>query len=453
MDNGQSPDNQSLNTIDQTPEIVPIPAETPPSQELPSTTGPQKAKSKKVYLLIILLIVIVGSLVAYFLLTNNTQKEVKQNLQSTTTPKDQTQAKKPGLPFNIAYSYATSEQGPYSLYSRPANGGDKTESLKLDKGTQLGEANVRGQQVIVSTQTGSNPINIWYSADGGKSYTSIFSEQKADSQSGADYQITSLIFSNDGKAVVFGYLPENGYNIVKQVSLDSSHLISDLFLTKDRGVFLLAYNRTTKQLTYTTGCYNCGGSYVAPDIVQTNTDTKVTKILVAENPDSGSTQRVANDDANELLLLRATKADSPSTFNSAGYNGPPYTLSKIDLNTGKETVVTTFGKKGVVIGKDKTYGDNITDTLFAKVAYMADGKTPYYFAGKQLFKVSGATPTLLFESTQPILASHYVSDGAIYVDIGTYNDFNLAKYDIATKVSKNILSGDSKTKVFGVTLK
>ncbi|HUP26434.1 MAG TPA: hypothetical protein VM124_02175 [Candidatus Limnocylindrales bacterium] len=437
-------DNPIDPDLEQKPNIEPSAQQSTDNPQPTVSPHPSKSRKKPIIILTVLILIIGGSL-AFKIATKkkpNNAATTQQNAPKTAATEKSTTSG----PQTIAYATSETDSSQPILYWRPATGGERIQSLKLDQGSYITDQIVRGNQVVVGVQASAGNTfgpQIWHSTDNGKSYTKIFEAKKTSGNLGD--QITSIVFANDGKSLAVALLPEDGKNTVKEIVLDTPHTVKDLFTSDSRGVFLEAYIPSSKQVLYFTGCYNCDGNS-RTKLWSTNIATKSTKIIL-DGQDTNYAIR-ASQDGQSLLAMKGTLDPALDVEGIGGmYQGPPYTLITVDLSSGKETTLTTFGKKGT------RKPDGSLNTSSATFGYMADGKTPYYVIDNQIYKVNSTSPSLLFEATKPIMEAYYVSDDMVYVTTGVYNNFVLDKFVIPTKTLTTILNGDDKTRIFGVTAK
>jgi hypothetical protein len=216
-------------------------------------------------------------------------------------------------------------------------------------------------------------------------------------------------------------------NTVKEIDL-STKKVKDLFSANASGVFIYAYDRAKKHIYYNTGCYNCDGNSNDKLLLRNLADNSDSTVL-ANNGKSSFGATIPNSTVTKLLLIAGTVSETELG------STPPYTLREFDVASKQAKDLLTISE----------------DIMYSTVGYR-DGGGIYYVKGNALYGLneSGAS-SVLYQSDKPILDVFYVGNDAVVVSTGEYNDYRLIKYNLADKSSANILNGDEKTRIFGVT--
>ncbi len=422
----------------------PEPEQKPDVQEPDSTlpniniTPSQRVKKRKFLIIGIIILLIICIVALGYLLMNKSKPAVKNPIilqASQAVTKEETL---PTGPQNIVYSFSEGADKPTSIYWYPVGGGERTESKKFSIPNHTFPSAVSGQQIAfeVDAQDGSkDPLAIWYSSDNGKTFKQIFTGTDSDPYFKGG-QITSLIFSGDGKALAFGYLVANK-NTVKSIDLATNNII-DLYTGKYRGVFLAAYDRASKQLIYSEGCYNCDGGNNFTYYINNLTNAKVTTLLTTT---SGSFQIAVRPDFKEMTVIHGSDdkfLDNgiPSNFTS------PYDISLYSLPDGKETKITSVGEKPKSIAEAYPY---------VTVGYSTDRTTPFYAIDKKLYQIKSGKPNLTLEVNNPFIGIYYISDTSIIFSSGTYVSNSVVSYNPTDKTNKTLLKADLNETIIGVT--
>lgn len=409
-------------------------ADDQPSRGVKPTVPPKKSKKKPLlFLLILVLVALLGGGVWYFLQNHKSASSAnatsKQNQTSTTTT--------PALTHTLStvvYAFRASEKEPYSLYYRPALGGDRKEALKLSTSAVVSYYDTRGSNVVVASDDG-----IYSSTDQGKTYKKVIVLNTGQ-------QVTSLKLSTDGSSMVYGLLEAgSGKNTVKSADLDGKNQ-ADLFIADTAGVFIYAWNKAQQRIFYDQGCYFCDGNVPTGLLrdIKAKTVTKVLgpdKINLATNP-------VISDDFSTIIYVEGVPVD-PSLIDGLGLNAAaPYTVVVFNVKDGKATKLPPIGTKN-----EKNTNGTVKYRNFS-LGFVAGTATPYYAEGMELNLVKDAKPSLLYKADQPFLDVSYVSDTNVLASTGTdTSDFLLANYSLADKKTTKIFMGDNNTVIFGVTEK
>lgn len=414
-------------------------------QTKPDNTVQQKKEKKSnkkllIALAIILLLVVAGG--AFWFITKNKQTTPSVSSNQSSSQATKVDNQKTFTPFSINYAYTTDKQislpncgssSNTNVYWRPFAGGDKTTALDTGESNNVSYSDIYQNQIVLITDPSCNskdPTTVWYSKDSGKSYTKLFRGKPlppANSTTGWE-QITSVKFSNDGKAILIGLLNNAGsINTIKEITPDTKET-KDIFTVNTAGVFINGYDTKLDTVYYSKGCYNCDGNTLnnlfAYNINTQNNTELFTETKLVVN------QIKPNFQKTKFLVVKGTQL----TDGIGG--GKPYIIEEFDTNT-------KTSKKLVTINEDTT----------VNVGYRAGDDIPYYSKGKNLYTINpSGNSDLIFEASKPLLQILYLDKSNIVASTGEYNNFALTNYTIATKQLVSILNGDEKTRLFGVTL-
>jgi len=419
-----------------------VPAEQAPVEPqtpvVASAVSGKKSKKPLIITLISLVLIVVGSCAGWYWWS------LQQPVDSTTsdTSAKTSQQQKLPEPNTIAYSYGTSYETPRDLFWRPANGGEKQNTPSK---AFIGSARTHGNQVLIETyynEATKTAASILYSKDGGKTYETILTVKAPATSTDMGDQITGMTFASDGKSVIVAVLPNSAKNIVKRIFFDKPNEAVDIMTSDARGVFPIAFNAKSQKLVFSEGCYNCDGNGASTSAFAYDVTSKQRSTLVdGANKHLGI---ISNQSATKLLITTPTVDTTKTTGGVDGgfwgyYVGAPYKFTIFDLATGKTQ------DPGTTVG-------TADDNKYARGGFMANGVTPYYYSDNQLFMLDKATPTLLYESGQPIHQVYYASPTIVFASTGDYQNFTLNRFDIKTQETKQLLTGDdTTTRIFGVT--
>ncbi len=411
----------------------------PPPEELA-----QPQSRKKLVLILLILLIVIG-LGAWAISVRHKSSTKTTGQAQITSPATQLQTAQPDI---IAYAFRAKDSDPYTIYWRPASGGDRTTALTLTGANNSPSySDVRGQKVVFDANDG-----IYVSQDAGKTYKNVYRLDPAkESQNQA---ITSLHFSNDGQKIVFAFLPgiSNGQskNTVKVMDLDGQNA-TDLFSSDRAGVFVLNYDPTKKIIVYQTGCYFCDGGPGFPHLrdLKTNQD----KELFGVNSETNVFNTVAVNPDGQKILYYVGVNDSALASEVAGLGwqgGPPYKIKQLDIGSSQTTDLASVG----------TLHEKATDGKFRlytiQLGYTIDNQ-PFYSADKQLFVYKGSAFSKVLEGNSNIFAVPFVSATKVIVETGEdkNNTFStlLTNYDVSSQKATTIYQGDNNTRLFGVTTK
>lgn len=404
----------------------------PLQPQVADSPSPPSRGGKKALLAIGIIILLVGLGMAGWLFARK-NSPTTATVAKKTTNSDTSEVKTQTLLANtIAYAFKATDKDPFSIYSRPAIGGDRKEALVLDKKLIPLSSDVRGQSTVFNTDDG-----IYTSVDSGKTYKKIINLS-------AGQQVTSIKFSTTGQHIAYGYLAAaDGKNVVKSVDLNGQNP-TDLFSSDKAGVYVYAWNEIKNQIAFGEGCYGCDGhpsSYTLRDL-----KTKTNKDLLGALSKAIIVQSVSVSDDLSKVIYVAANADSGSAALSAG--GAPYVVTEYDVSAAKAGFTKSIGTKGEKNpnGTDKYRTILVGFTIGTSKAYYADGAT--------LYTLGDGGPKELVTVDKPILRILYVSDTNLIFGYGAESsDYNLINYGISDKKSTTIFQGDNNTVIFGVTTK
>ena len=348
-------------------------------------------------------------------------------------------------PTTVVYSYQEPTTGSTAncdvnksntVYSRPIGGGERVESATAPLNTAFLTHDINQGHIAAVTAdscgTGQSE-QIWHSADGGKTFQSVYTGQKPAGSDTLQEQITSIKLASDNTSLVFGSLDGNTFkNTIKEINLETKAVTDIKQVADDNGVFIQGYNKPAQTLYYYTGCFGCdGGSLDKLLAYNTGTATESTVVDQSNETTIGLEARF-NADFSKVLTVRG--ATTPELLGG----GAPYTVQEYDLTQKTTKTIATIKSEQYRVG----------------VGYTADEQLPYYVEDKNVLTVAtdGKT-TVVFESTAPIFELHYLSKQFAVVSSGVYENFTTVAYDYATKKAATILTGDAEsTLVFGVGL-
>jgi len=425
--------------LQKTPQEVSVPTQAPKepaeSNQNIHTPKAKKSRKKKLIITIVILVLLIGAgAAAWFFVVKKdtattaptTQSSEQQTLTEINTGK---------TPDKVIYSYREKDTDPYILYSRPASGGERTELVKLEGNEFFSNYDVNKNVVVYSADQG-----IYVSTDSGIKFSKVFDIDK-----NAGVQITSLKISTEANRVAFGYLPAvGGKNTVKTMDLDGKNQV-DLFTTEKSGVFIDGWSDNGGKMVYGEGCYNCDGNATIPMVYSVKTEKSTT---LSPNIKPGT--MIDFDINGELLQVVVVYGNVDKTTEGLGLNiVAPYTLSRIDLNSGAETAIKTIG----TLGEKNPNGTVRSRSVLA--GFISKSNDVYYTDDKGLYFLTGTSSSAVFNATANILDLPFVSNDVVIYSFGdaSTGDYDLNNFSTTTKKDDLILKGDTKTIIFGVTTK
>lgn len=399
---------------------------------------------KPTIVILIILALLVGVGVVYWFVIKDSNKSSNQPTQANNSTQkssaDDTEPESPKdlVADNVIYAYRVKDTDPVGLYWRPAGGGERNLVMTITDGNYMGYSDVRGQYVAFNTSAGSASESVWFSNDSGKNYKKIFSAESGKS-------ITSVKISINEARVVVGQ-SSNSSQPAEAIEINPENSESKkLFSADTGGVFVRAYDSKNQKIIYSEGCWGCDGN-LGNTVFYKDMSKGTTKELIKSSDIIIKELVAVNSDFTEALVRGTTKDDSIAPTDSfyGFYLGAPYSLISVDIASGQEKSLATFGEKQT---------NSSAEALYSSVGYMADSKTPYYVLDKRIFMVKSSGSSLLFESPSAIYSEYFVSANDVVMAVGPYNNFNVINYLLKDQKNNQVLSGDDKTTILGVTTK
>ncbi len=390
----------------------------------------QPMNKKKLLIVGLVILLIAGAAYWWFFAKDKNSKTTSQPSQTS----QQLQSTNNSLtPNTVVYAFRAKDSDPFVVYWRPAEGGSRTDALKLEKGDILDSYDVEGAKVVFATKSG-----IYLSTDSGKSYKIVTIINNSNPQTA----VTSLKFSTEGNNIVYALLDGvSSKNTVKSINLDGTGS-KDLFVGASGGVFLQRYSAKQQKIIYREGCYYCDGTPALP--VERDLKTgSITKLMSTANAGE-ITDLATSDDLSTIVYAESTTVPSedgpgPSFF-------APITIFKLDVASNKISKVTTFGSAG----EKNANGSLKTHQII--VGFLTGTNNPYYTNDNSLYTVNSTSNSLTYQATKELLYVSFVGDNNVIAGSGaSTSEFILSNYDTTNKKSATIFTGDNNTILFGVT--
>lgn len=401
-------------------------------------------KGKKILKVLLVLVLLAGLGFAgwYFFVK---QKDSASNTSNQQTNQQAVVPENTNTPDTVVYAYHEKDTDPYTLYWRPAEGGERSKIATLQKNEVVSQFDVQKNVVAYATDSG-----IKVSTDGGRTFSPVVEFEKADNGNTLGDQVTSLQISKEGTKIAYGFLKANttSGNEVTTINLDGSDK-KVLFTSKKVGVFIEAYSEKANKMVYWEGCYNCDGNFVDLKIrnLETNKDTTIEANL--KNTVYGSRSFAISDDFTTLVAAQGT-IDSSANEGLGIALTSPFTINKFDLKTLEKTKIATVGTTNE---KNANGTPKFRDVL---VGFVAGSNTSIYYTDDEGVYTSddGSQPTMMFSANKNILFTPFIGkDSAITGSGEDTSDYLLTNYDVVTKKTVKIFAGDNNTLIMGVSTK
>lgn len=406
---------------------------------------PKKHRSKKP-LVVLLVIVLLGGLGAggwYLVVKKHIFAKKSSPANSNTAKANDTSVAQPSVnqdlsPSTVAYAYRDSTSVPYTLYYRPATGGDRTEVMKLPKDFAIAYHDAQRSSVAFSSDSA-----VYVSSDAGKTYSKIY-------ETTGGGAITSIKLSAEGDRVAIGLVPNFGSNVkggVFSVDLQGKDK-KDLFDADKYAIYTIGWSSTKQKMAYAEGCYGCDGSRSAYKMRDLKTKSASELIPGGDIKTLGFAQSIS-DDMTKLIYVESTydpaiKVDGPVEY----YSAAPFKVKLLDYTTNKATTIATIGTKN----EKNANGTEKVRQFYT--GFNAGSTKAYYAEGASLYGVEGSTQSTLYSTGATILGVGYVGKDQLLTWYGKdTSDFVLVNYGLSAKKETKIFGGDNNTVVLGVTTK
>ncbi len=405
------------------------------------SVGTPIKKSHKKLLLSALAVVIIGGLVVGGLMLF--RKPVKTPVVKTTesdVTSSSAQENRTYVPNTVAYAYRANTTDPYSVYYRPAAGGERKEVMKLERDEYTSVSDVVGNIVVFGSDT-----KLYVSDDAGKTYTNVYTAASGEA-------INSVKVSSDRTKVAVAVVPDFSNQSKGQVfSIDLNGKNKKTLFDDPSALYLIGWNNSKQKIAYWQGCYSCDGGRTGWKLRDLKSKA-VRDLVKGVDPKTYYHQAAISDDMSTLMYVQSTYDAAIKVSDPPGYySAAPYKVMKADLTTADNSGIDI-----ATVGKKQEKNSNGTDKIRRfSLGFLAGTNDGYYAEGNKINLVSTEGTVVLYQADQDISAVHYASDKAVIVSTGDISsaDFLLSNYDLVAKKSTQIFQGDANTSVFGVSTK
>jgi len=398
----------------------------PSDQKQPRESMPAPSSHRKdlrpivAGLIVVVLLVIIGAWYVYS--SNSFSISIGRSFSITIgKPKETTVERSDRLILARQDDQKEYYQKAYSIYSRSITTGEETQIMTLPKDTYISNSITHGSQqyafVATSPRSETESVAVYYSDDSGKSFKKVYTTDSPEAQ------ITSLIFSSDGKSLAVALLPKGEDNHVFEIDLKDDYPTKQLFTIDRRGVFIEGYGREQQKILYRTGCFNCGGNDQKELLIYDIASDKHETFYTASH---NMIDIAVNDRFTKVFTGEgevATEYDVEAPF--GGVDPPPtysikapFSYFTIDIATKIKRPVTT-----------------IDNGYVGYVGYTPSG-VPYISTTKKVIKIDNNTPETLLETEDDILEIISVSDDNAAV-ITVPSDRSFSRYSVLSSELRN----------------
>lgn len=421
----------------------PQPAMQPPGLGQAPTIAPTpKPKKRKLWLIILVvaILLLAGASAGAYMYSSNRAGEdsaTSNEASGEVEKEDNEELSKPKIgvtPLRVIYAFREKDTDPYTIYSRPADGGERTELFTAGT-TGWGRASTNGQVYLVYDE-----FNIWVSTDKGVSFKNILKSQETD-------PITSAVVSYDGKIVYAiwpGYYDQTeGDKAGGQLrSMEPGGTADKLVKQLTTAGYLVGADVSNNIVLYRQGCYNCDG--VSGTVYKYDPSTQAETTVFSPKSEYTTLQKVASVDATKLLYLEYSIDQTPPAEGCFGecVTGP-VSLVEVEVDSGESRTLATFEEADY---QDKPGYDQSAE-LRVGYAYDSNGAAlPYYTnTDNQVILVSGSKPSTMYESSQTLRDVMFVSGAGVIAASGKYDNYILNNFNPANQQNAQILNGDTNT--------
>ena len=393
-----------------------------------SATVKKKRSPKKILILLLVVIILAGVALSLRMFVFK-QKAVAPDQSGNATTQNTQKQELTYEPDSVVYAFRAKDGDPYSIYLRPAAGGDRVEAAKLERDEVVLGGDTVGQKALFYTDS-----KVYLSENGGKKFEPVLTV-------GAGEQITSAKLSTESEFFVAAIFT-GADGVVNKYGLDGKNKTEVL---KTSNTAPTVYGFGSDKLVYSEGCYNCDGPRTAYKIYDQK--AKASKDFL----DTAKPENILEVRVDRLLSAISYVAATPSSAADDVGIGPgvsPYKVSVYNVKDGKTTQVTTIG----TAGEKNPNGTTKYRQIF--IGFLAGTSTPYYAEGTDLSKVENNKSSPYYQSTKTLLTVPYVGKSSVIVGTGAdSSDYALSNYGFSDKKDTPIFSGDNNTIIIGVTTK
>ena len=405
-----------------------------PSQTKKVKVGPPKKRGGFKKALLILGILLLAGATVYFVLRGD-PKETPKTSSASQQSQSTAPSQKSYAPNTIVYAYKENAADPYTVYWRPAEGGERKQAIKLSRDEMVLRTHALGSVVTMSTTGG-----LYISTDAGKSFEQVFTI------SGQE-QITGVRVADSGKNILYAITSD--LKTSKVISVDLQGKNSKTVANIDAaGVLIYGWNDGKKQFFYSKGCVSCDGSPSSYELY--NTETNKSTPLSIKTADKNFILNVAiSDDFSTVAVVNATPDSDPNVALDGG--AAPYTVAQYDVASKKLTTVATIG----TAGEKNANGTARYRTVVA--GFLAGTKTLYYADDSGVYSTLSGEPEQVVKLDKPVRQVDYASLTEKHIIFGSAtqgeNDFTYSNFTTKPEATTKIFDGDANTVVIGVTTK
>lgn len=425
------------------------------SEPMPENTvvPPTKPKKSPKPLILFLALLALAAVVAYLLFTNSTD----DTNDSSTTTEQTNQSEEtsqivdaPDELDQIIYAHTDDDSTPKVAYSRPADGGDRTElGFNIASTSFLSSGNTTdGDQYIYIDG------NTLFYGEGTGLPVSVYEIPTGN-------QFVSAAIDGGSNTIVVSYASTPGVaqQLKKVVSINTDGTNETTLFEQTGGelggVYITDWNGDSGQLLGKISCISCDGFNA--DVYRFDENGEGEKIVDGGEFSNEVSSVVANSDSTKLLYIKGTTytdAEIVELNIQSGLgqpSGPPYELHQVDIESGEDTVLATFGEKQDIEGKFQV-------PAVASWSTVESGELPTYSYQNQLFTQnnSGAF-SLFFETGQgDIYSIIAVTDNEVLVASRTNDgggDGIVSYFNLEEEKAETVMQTTFNTLILGYTLK
>ena len=340
----------------------------------------------------------------------------------------------------IVYAHQTVDGTPFSVFSRPVDGGDRTDlDIDLGRGSFLRSA-TDGSSYAVVNQTnevyygsGTTPPELLYSAS--ENIAGILIDESAGSililerpeLFGATITSTVRVIPTDGSAP-------------SEFLVDETDGSSVLFIESWDGENELLFARRS--------CTQCDG--YDPNLISIDASGTESDVYTPGTAFNVSSGYVFSADRSKALFIEATEysqAEQDQLGISGGLGGPntaPFTMYELDLASGDASEIVTFGSAEDV-GEDGFFA--------VPLAYYAStGSRAYAYQQQLHVQNNGGNFDNFFETGQgDIRAIYAIDDNELLVGAESGDGQLLSYFNIETQEGAIVMETSQSTRILTVT--
>ncbi len=402
----------------------------------------------KMHLFLAVAVVFIGGAAFAFILSHDSKTEAPSQ---TDTQNSQASEQNPNSSVakldQIIYAHNDVDRLPRSIFSRPASGGDRTQLNGSIKSTATNLS--RDENAYAFFDPSSHTI--WYGKDD-EPAEKIYDVNHT-------FEMTRLKLDKKHNSILFSVVQSSDSGLAELetriVEINTEGSDQKILLTEstDAGaLFVEDWNPETDKVLFRRSCWGCDG-YNA-DLYLLDGE-KQSKIYDTDDYESPTLSYAALDDLSKIVFVRgkvySDQEREDYSIVNAGLGspvGPPYELVELNITTGEEQVLKTYGAIQDISNKSFV-------PSFSGWVHEGDTQTPYFTYKNQLYLQNASGDfDVVFESDSANIANVYSVDSSeIVVGLEAKDGETITYFNRQTNKASTVMETSFYTLVLALTRK